>query len=222
MASHSLDVLSRLVRRVPDDMVERARAWQPGSQSAPAAPAASVVLLRDGPDGLETYLLHRHARMRFAASMVVFPGGKVDPVDHCQPDPIRGCAVRETEEETGVRLTPDELQPWAYWVTPRVEPRRYDTHFFVAELPRGQEAVDVSGETDFAEWRTPAAAVEAQRAGEIAMMPPTLSILLELLDLDSVASVRQAAADRVIERVLPELIEISDGWQFCYPHAPRS
>ena len=40
--------------------------------------------------------------------------------------------------------------------------------------------------------------------GQIAMMPPTLSILLELLDLGSVASVRQAAADRVVERVLPE------------------
>ncbi len=65
--------------------------------------------------------------------------------------------------------------------------------------------------------RTPAAALEAQRAGQIAMMPPTLSILLELLDLGSVASVRQAAADRVIERVLPELIETTDGWQFRYP-----
>ena len=53
-------------------------------------------------------------------------------------------------------------------------------------------------------------------------MPPTLSILLELLDLPSVASVRQAAADRVIERVLPELIETSDGWQFRYPSPPRS
>ncbi|HSU36706.1 MAG TPA: NUDIX domain-containing protein [Propionibacteriaceae bacterium] len=222
MASHSLDVLSQLVRRVPDDMVERARAWRPGTPSAPAAPAASVILLRDSPGGLETFLLHRHARMSFAASMVVFPGGKVDPVDHRQPDPILGCAIRETEEETGVRLAPDELQPWAYWVTPQIEPRRYDTHFFVAELPRGQAAADVSGETDFAEWCTPTAAVEAQRAGQIAMMPPTLSILLELLDLGSVASVRQAAADRVIERVLPELIETSDGWQFRYPHAPRS
>ena len=222
MASHSLDVLSRLARRVPDDMVERAQAWPPGAPSAPAAPAASVILLRDGPDELQTYLLHRHARMSFAASMVVFPGGKVDPVDHRQPDPIRNCAVRETEEETGVRLTPEDLQPWAYWVTPQVEPRRYDTHFFVAELPRGQQAADVSGETDFAEWCTPAAAVEAQRAGQIAMLPPTLSILLELLDLGSVASVRRAAVDRVVERVLPELIETSDGWQFRYPRPPRS
>ena len=107
-------------------------------------------------------------------------------------------------------------------MTPQIEPRRYDTHFFVAELPQGQQAADVSGETDFAEWCTPAAAVEAQRAGQIAMMPPTLSILLELVDLGSVASVRQAAADRVIERVLPELIETSDGWQFRYPRPPRS
>ena len=222
MVSHSLDVLSRLVPRVPDDMMERARAWRAGAEPAPAAPAASVILLRDRPDGLETYLLHRHARMSFAASMVVFPGGKVDPLDERQPDPVLSCAVRETEEETGVRLSPAELQPWAYWVTPQIEPRRYDTHFFVAELPPGQDAADVSGETDFADWCTPAAAVEAQRTGQMAMMPPTLSILLELLDLRRVTSVRQAAADRVIERVLPELIETSDGWEFRYPRPRRS
>lgn len=222
MASHSLDVLSRLTPVVPAPMVERARAWRPGAQPAVAVPAASVILLRDGSAGLETFLLHRHARMSFAASMVVFPGGKVDPLDERRPDPILSCAVRETAEETGVRLAPDELRPWAYWVTPQIEPRRYDTHFFVAELPRGQEAADVSGETDFAEWCTPAAAIRAQRTGQIAMMPPTLSILLELRDLGSVASVRQAAADRVIERVLPELIETSAGWRFRYPGPRRS
>jgi 8-oxo-dGTP pyrophosphatase MutT (NUDIX family) len=178
-----------------------------------------VILLRDGPDGLLTYLLHRHARMSFAASMVVFPGGKVDPVDHDGPDPVRRCAIRETEEETGVLLADDDLLPWAYWVTPEIEPRRFDTHFFVAALPAGQQAADLSGETDLAEWSTPAAAVAAERAGRIAMLPPTLSILLELVDLGSVTAVREAAVGRVVERVLPEVIETADGWRFRYPDA---
>ncbi len=219
MGTHSLDVLARLVRRVPEPMIERARAWAPDAQPVFATPAASVILLRDGPDGLLTYLLHRHARMSFAASMVVFPGGKVDPVDHDGPDPVRRCAIRETEEETGVLLAADDLLPWAYWVTPEIEPRRFDTHFFVAELPAGQQAADVSGETDLAEWSTPAAAVAAERAGRIAMLPPTLSILLELVDLGSVTAVREAAVGRVVERVLPEVIETADGWRFRYPDA---
>jgi 8-oxo-dGTP pyrophosphatase MutT (NUDIX family) len=62
-------------------MVERAARWTADSVPSAAAQAASVILLRDGQAGLETYLLHRHALMPFAPSMVVFPGGRLDPVD---------------------------------------------------------------------------------------------------------------------------------------------
>src|SRR5215212_9465876 len=147
MPSHSLDVLARLAPLVPDRTVERAAAWTADSVAATPRTAASVVLLRSvgsvshpggtPPDppgsGVETYLLHRHAQMAFAGSTVVFPGGGLDPADRSAADPIRRCAVRETEEETGVRLDPGELLPWAHWVTPEFEPRRYDTYFFLAE-----------------------------------------------------------------------------------------
>ena len=101
MPSHSLDVLARLMPRIPERLVERAAAWTEKSVPVDAALAASVVLLRETEAGLETYLLHRHARMGFAASMVVFPGGGLDPADRADVDPVRRCAVRETEEETG-------------------------------------------------------------------------------------------------------------------------
>ena len=68
MPSHSHDVLARLAPEVPAAMVERATRWTPDSVPSVAAPAASVILLRDGSVGLETYLLHRHARMAFAPS----------------------------------------------------------------------------------------------------------------------------------------------------------
>ena len=45
--------------------------------------------------------------------------------------------------------------PFAHWITPPVEPRRYDTKFFAAALPVGQEARHVSGEADEAAWLTP-------------------------------------------------------------------
>jgi 8-oxo-dGTP pyrophosphatase MutT (NUDIX family) len=231
MPSHSLDVLARLASRVPDRIVQRAAAWTAGSIVAVPRPAASVVLLRAvgcasirggtppaaTGSGVETYLLHRHARMPFAASMVVFPGGGLDPADRAADDPIRRCAVRETEEETGVRLDPRDLLPWAHWVTPEIEPRRYDTYFFLAELPDGQQADDRSGETDRAEWSTPDAALAAEQAGHLALMPPTLSIVLELSELGSLGAIRQAARERVIERVLPQLVQGADGWQFRYP-----
>lgn len=74
--------------------------------------AATVVLLRDGADGVEGWLLTRVAQMAFAAGMTVFPGGRVEPADAALPwagvppadAAAVGAAVRETFEETGVLL----------------------------------------------------------------------------------------------------------------------
>jgi 8-oxo-dGTP pyrophosphatase MutT (NUDIX family) len=223
MPSHSYDVLTRLPSRVPADMVERAAQWAPRSVPSPASPAASVILLRDGRAGIETYLLHRHARMAFAPSMVVFPGGRVDPADAFgDRDPVRSCAVRETAEETGVVLVEADLHPWAHWITPEIEPRRYDTKFFVATMPAEQQASDISGETDHAEWSTPAEALAAEHVGQIRMLPPTMSILIELADLSTVAEVINNAMGRKIEPVLPILVRTGSGWEFRYPQVhPR-
>jgi 8-oxo-dGTP pyrophosphatase MutT (NUDIX family) len=223
MATHSYDVLIRLAPEVPAAMMERAARWTRNSVPSLAAPAASVILLRDGSSGLETYLLHRHARMAFAPSMVVFPGGRVDAVDASgEGDPIRRCALRETSEETGVVLAETDLYPWAHWITPEIEPRRYDTSFFVATMPDDQEATDISGETDHADWSTPGEALAAERSGRIRMLPPTMSILIELADLVTVAEVIIQTIDRKIEPVLPQLVETESGWQFHYPRAgPR-
>ena len=218
MPSHSYHVLKRLPPRVPAGMVERIAQWDPGSVPSHAVPAASVILLRDGQAGLETFLLRRHARMAFAPSMTVFPGGRVDSADTLGGrDPIRSCAVRETAEETGVALVEMDLHPWAHWITPEIEPRRYDTTFFVAKMPADQEASDTSGETDHAEWSTPDAALAAELAGRIRMLPPTMSILIELADLPTVAEAISNAADRQIEPVLPILVKAGSSWEFRYP-----
>jgi 8-oxo-dGTP pyrophosphatase MutT (NUDIX family) len=221
MPSHSYDVLIRLSPQVPAGMVERAARWTPDSVPSVAAPAASVILLRDSQDGLETYLLHRHALMPFAASMVVFPGGRMDPVDaEGGLDPIRACAVRETAEETDVLLDEANLLPWAHWITPEFETRRYDTWFFVAAMPLDQQAVDMSGETDLAEWSTPRKALAAVHSESLKMLPPTMSMLIELADLATVAEVINHATDRRIEPVLPRLVETESGWQFRYSQVP--
>jgi 8-oxo-dGTP pyrophosphatase MutT (NUDIX family) len=220
MPSDSYGVLVRLSPQVAPGMVERAAGWTEDSVPSRAVPAASVILLRDGHDGLETYLLHRHAQMPFAASMVVFPGGRVDATDaHGGIDPVRRCAIRETAEETGVVLAESDLHPWAHWITPEIEPRRYDTWFFVAIMPAGQNASDASGETERAEWSTPQAALVAERSGMIKMLPPTMSILIELADLGTSGAVISRARGREVEPVQPKVVETPDGWQFSYPQA---
>ena len=166
------------------------------------------------------YLLHRHAQMAFAASMVVFPGGGLDPTD-AGPDPVLACGVRETYEETGVLLDPAELWPWAHWVTPEMEPRRFDTRFYLAVLPSGQEARDISGETERAAWSTPAQALAAYERGELGLMPPTLSILTELAEARTVHAALAQALDRVVVTVRPRIERAADGWRFVYPEVTR-
>ncbi|MFC7326197.1 NUDIX hydrolase [Marinactinospora rubrisoli] len=102
-------------------------------------------------------------------------------------------------------LRSDLLRPWARWITPVVEPRRYDTRFFAAVLPEGQLTRDVGGEADQVLWARPADAVAAWRRGEMAMLPPTAVTLGELARHKSPDAV--LAAEREIVPVEPRARE---------------
>jgi len=115
--------------------------------------------------------------------------------------------------EHDLRLRTDLLRPWAHWITPEAEPKRFDTRFFVALLPPGQAPRDVGGEADRAGWFRPVDALAALQRGELAMLPPTSFTLAEIaavLDAAgpdaSVASVLDAAAERDIAPVLPRIV----------------
>jgi 8-oxo-dGTP pyrophosphatase MutT (NUDIX family) len=106
----------------------------------------------------------------------------------------------------GLVLRADLLGPWAHWITPEFEPRRYDTRFFLAALPAGQKTRDVSGESDQVAWLSPSTAVAQVDAGELAMLPPTYLSCTELSSYDSVAAALDAAQHRVVTPILPRLL----------------
>ena len=70
--------------------------------------------------------------------------------------------LAELLRRRGLVLRSDLLRPWARWITPVTEERRYDTRFFAAALPAGQHARDVSGEADETAWLEPAARAAAR------------------------------------------------------------
>jgi 8-oxo-dGTP pyrophosphatase MutT (NUDIX family) len=144
---------------------------------ARAHPAATVVLVRDGAEGCEVLLVRRNAQLAFHGGAWVFPGGRVDPADYVDAaedalTAARRAAVREAREEAGLVLQPEQLVLVSRWVTPVVLPKRFDTWFFAA--PGSDAPVEVDGgEIHDHLWMTPAAALAAQRAGEIELPPPT-------------------------------------------------
>lgn len=111
----------------------------------------------------------------------------------------------------GLVVRSDLLGAWTHWVTPAFEPRRYDTRFFVAVLPPGQQARDVSGESDAVAWMRPTEAIEAVRDGRLGMMPPTLRTCEDVAGLDRAADVLAAAAQRRVVRIEPRLVVDDDG-----------
>jgi len=113
-------------------------------------------------------------------------------------------------DRRGLVLRADLLRPWAHWITPEVEPKRFDTRFFVAALPTGQRTRDVGGEADRVAWVRPADALAAADSGEMGMLPPTAFTLSELATYDDVAAVLAAGTARDVKPVLPKIVLTDD------------
>jgi len=175
----------------------------------PAIPAATVVLLRDGPEGIETLMLHRTSKVAFGG-MWVFPGGKVDDGDRRDHDPddpeaeaaARRAASRESVEECGLLVEPDELVPFAHWTPPAITPRRYATWFFLARAADGEIVVD-GGEIHDHRWLAPSAVLASRDAGEVDLAPPTW---VTLHDLSTHATVDAALAAAAAQPTLPHYV----------------
>ncbi|WP_424812043.1 NUDIX hydrolase [Roseococcus sp. YIM B11640] len=205
-------------------------------------PAATILMLRDGAEGLEVMMICRAREVDFASGALVFPGGRVEEADALlapQGDPLgafRVAAIREAWEETGLLLaeppgpeveaqtpfldhlrqrglrpTPGVLTPYAHWITPAHSPKRFDTHFFLAEAPEGQVAVHDGYEAVEALWIRPGVAVEEAEAGRRTLVFATRLNLLRLARHRTVAEVMDAARSMPIVTVTPQPIPDEEG-----------
>jgi 8-oxo-dGTP pyrophosphatase MutT (NUDIX family) len=245
----------------------------------PAAPSASVVLLRDGPGGLEVFLLRRHGQSDVLGGAYVFPGGKLDREDAewadrldrtpaqlhallAEPELGEGeaaglfvAAIREVFEETGVlyadvapeqaraawaalragprfdellgpmglTLTASALQPWSRWITPTLSSvvrKRFDTRFFVAGVPPGQEPRHDEHEATEGAWLAPREALRRYWDGAIEFAPPQIMGLAHLARHRSVADVLAAARARTPPCIRPQPQDVDGVRVLCYPGDP--
>ncbi|MDI2033489.1 NUDIX hydrolase [Paenarthrobacter nitroguajacolicus] len=195
-----------------------------GSSSPVPEPrlAASVILLRDAPAGLEAFVQHRVRTMDFAAGMVVFPGGRVDAADQAGWDypaellrshaeawaqssiaedtaqaetnsgAVLAAAIREVQEEAGLDIRAADLRPWANWITPVDMPKRFDTYFYVAKPAPEAQPRHQTTEAWQSLWMPVSGILEAEAAGQLKLMPPTYYLLKEIEGFDSVDAVWSA------------------------------
>jgi 8-oxo-dGTP pyrophosphatase MutT (NUDIX family) len=240
----------------------------------PAVPrhAATVVVVRDGAQGLEVFCVLRHQKSSFLGGAVVFPGGKVEEADGAdvwtslatEPHPrgtemcdvgpsVRAVAVaacREALEEgnivplvraeapaevvgdadvdalrreaggftshppgfaeaiarRGLRLALHSLVPWARWVTPEAESRRYDARFFLLELPLGQVGRHDEHETTMSFWARPSNVLSRFSRGEIFLAPPTTRTLEVLAAAADVRAALGLAAEQSLRPICPQFV----------------
>jgi 8-oxo-dGTP pyrophosphatase MutT (NUDIX family) len=203
--------------------------------TAPARPASTVLLLRDGPGGMEVFMVVRHRQIDFASGALVFPGGRVEAADKTLGGgdahaAFRVAAIRETWEECGVLLAEEGQAPeaegefaamlaqrrlvpaistlghFAHWITPVEVPKRFDTHFFLAAAPEDQAAVHDGHEVVDSVWIRPADALAEGIAGTKKLVFPTRMNLTKLARHESVAEAFAAVRAKPVVTVLPELV----------------
>jgi glyoxylase-like metal-dependent hydrolase (beta-lactamase superfamily II) len=114
-------------------------------------------------------------------------------------------------------LRADLLRPWSNWITPEVESRRYDTRFFVAALPEGQHADDVTSEVTEAGWYRPGEALTLWHEERIDLLPPTWITLEQLAELPDVAAALRAGDEREIVPLMPVVTRDGDRFLLTLP-----
>lgn len=186
---------------------------------AAARPASTVIVLRDG-DPFEILLVRRNDKVAFMAGSYVFPGGRVDESDHppagtalpaatfrdlsdAEEAAYRTAAARELREEANVEIATSDLQPFAHWVTPEIETRRYDTRFFLARMPAGQTPKHDEGETTALDWLSPRAAIARFERRELLLPPPTWTSIRQLAHRTSIDDALEWARAKPIVRIMP-------------------
>ncbi len=129
-------------------------------------------------------------------------------------------SICQVAREMGVLFALDQLHLYAHWITPEARTFRFDTRFFLARYPDGQEASFDQKETVAEIWLSPGKALEENLQGKVALSPPTLQIMEDLSRYDSLEDVFISLKKREIKPILPILKNLG-GEVLIFPWDPE-
>ncbi|MGP7998300.1 MAG: NUDIX hydrolase [Streptosporangiaceae bacterium] len=185
--------------------------------------------LLDAPPGLARALVCAAVRETFEESGVLLAGPAADTLvaDTSEADweadrtalLDRSLSLAQLLGRRGLVLRSDLLHPWARWITPMTEARRYDTRFFAAALPPGQRTRDVGGEAEQVAWTRPAAAIQAARTRELFLLPPTATCLAGLAGYPDVPTA--LGAGHSMRPVTPAVVQVDGAFWLTVPEDVR-
>jgi 8-oxo-dGTP pyrophosphatase MutT (NUDIX family) len=115
--------------------------------------------------------------------------------------------LNEIVAREGLTLLTDALLHWAHWITPEAWPKRFDTHFFLAEAPQGQVAAHDDLETTESVWIAPEVALSGFESGAFPLVFATVHQLRDLSAFSSYASARERLAGVTPEAIMPRIVE---------------
>jgi len=99
-----------------------------------------------------------------------------------------------------------QLVPFARWITPTAERRRYDTRFYLLRAPRGQQGRHDAKETTMGLWAAPTRMIDAHEAGDVFLAPPTLRALELLIETENVHAAIAVANAQSLLSICPVFV----------------
>ena len=123
---------------------------------------------------------------------------------------------------TGWRLSLTALAPWSHWITPELMKRRFDTRFFIADMPADQLCQPDTRETVQGVWISPEEGLAGNLDGTIPLSPPTLVTLHELLGYQRIEDLHaESRRRRWGKAIVPRLVPLAKGAVIVEPWDPQ-
>lgn len=130
-------------------------------------------------------------------------------------------ALRAALATRHLRINAAALVPFARWVTPAAERRRFDARFFMVRAPDGQHGAHDTVETSQCVWARPADLLTRWNDGDIQLAPPTHHTLWTLAGAASVDDALATAARRPLQSINPLLVAADETWALALPGDPE-